>query len=111
MTTEQTAQSPTDPAPAGTTDHLEGQAAIVAGREGHDVASNQDRERALDELNRTAPPAYSSPPTPDEEHATLVAGDEARAVAAKEHADQEAPKNPPPAEHSNSSRSTDLNCG
>ena len=50
----------------GATDQLEQAAAELARKKGHPQITNDDRREAYDQLRKTAPPARSGPPTPEQ---------------------------------------------
>jgi hypothetical protein len=50
----------------GATDQLEQAAAEIARRNGQTQVTDKDRRTAYEQLRKTAPPARSGPPTPNE---------------------------------------------
>lgn len=49
----------------GGTDKIEQAAADIAVENGRSCVTNKDRDEALKQMNKTAPPAKSGPPSPE----------------------------------------------
>ena len=66
MPTASDHETQTADASPGATDQLEQAAAEIARRKGQTQVSDDDRREAYEQMRKTAPPARSGPPTPNE---------------------------------------------